>query len=236
MKGWKFLIGVLLLPLVVAETLTLGELATAWVPLGGWKALWFVSFFGGLVAWLMIYLCLPRPMWIYVLGHELTHAWAVYLSGGRVQDFHVTGGGGYVKTDTVNWWIALSPYFVPLYSLIWLGLWWSIHFYRPLEHFQPVLYAGLGLTYGFHLCFTISMIKTGQSDLTSQGTFFSLVVILGANLIFGLIFFVLMAEPITWRFFGETFWAKIQFCYGAVYQGAVWLVSFGVQLLHKTQQ
>jgi len=35
----------------------------------------------------VIYLLLPKPMWIYVFGHELTHAVWTWLMGGRVKKF-----------------------------------------------------------------------------------------------------------------------------------------------------
>ena len=37
--------------------------------------------------WLTIYLLLPKPMWVYVFGHELTHALWTWLFGGRVKKF-----------------------------------------------------------------------------------------------------------------------------------------------------
>ena len=67
-------------------------------------------------------------MWLYVLGHEFTHALAAMLAGGKVSAFHVSSKGGHVLTDRVNWWIALSPYFVPIYALIWMALWITVEF------------------------------------------------------------------------------------------------------------
>ena len=41
----------------------------------------------------------------------------------------------------------------------------------------------LGLTWAFHLSFTLWMIPKGQSDLSHHGTFFSLVIIYMMNLL-----------------------------------------------------
>ena len=57
-------------------------------------------------------------MVLYVFGHELTHALWVWLMGGRVSRFRVGRDGGHIVTDKNNFWIALAPYFFPLYSLL----------------------------------------------------------------------------------------------------------------------
>jgi len=129
-------------------------------------------------------------MWLYVLGHEFTHALAAMLAGGKVTAFHVSAKGGHVLTDKVNWWIALSPYFIPIYALIWMALWLTVDFYHPLRDIQPLLYFGIGLFWAFHLTFTVSMANHRQTDLTGQGLVFSFTVILLINL---LMFLVLLS-------------------------------------------
>ena len=171
------------MPLIVAQLLTLRDLVLIWAPTSEWRTLWFGSFCGGFSILMILFFTLPKTLWVYVLGHELTHAWAVYLSGGKVFDFKVTSEGGHIKSDVVNWFVALSPYFVPLYTFIWTMVWISVDFYYPLDAWIWGFYVGLGFTWAFHVCFTVQMIAYGQSDLTSQGTFFSLIVILGINLL-----------------------------------------------------
>ena len=41
----------------------------------------------GVVLWLVTFFGLPRPLWLYVFGHELTHAIWVMIMGGRVHRF-----------------------------------------------------------------------------------------------------------------------------------------------------
>lgn len=182
-RFFKFLIALLLLPLLAAEIWTLIDLALRSAPAGQWRASWFASLGAGFVAWIAIFALLPRTMWLYVLGHEFTHALAAMLAGGKVTAFHVSAKGGHVLTDKVNWWIALSPYFVPIYALIWMALWITADFYHPLRDWQPVLYFGIGLFWAFHLTFTASMIHRGQTDLSGEGYVFSFVVILLINLL-----------------------------------------------------
>ena len=69
-------------------------------------------FFGlGVVMWLIVFFALPRPLVIYVFGHELTHALWVWMMGGRVSDFHVSREGGHIISDKHNVWIAWRPIF-----------------------------------------------------------------------------------------------------------------------------
>ena len=196
-KLLKFVIALALLPLVAGEIRTLIDLARAAASAGPWREGWAVSFGAGFVTWLLVFFLLPRTMWLYVLGHEFTHALAAMLAGGKISSFQVSAKGGHVITDRVNWWIALSPYFVPIYALIWMALWLSVDFWHPLKAYQPILYFGLGIFWCFHLTFTVSMFHFGQTDLTNQGIIFSAVVILLINLIFFLFLFSLLAHNLT---------------------------------------
>jgi len=195
-KLLKFLIALALVPLVVAEVSTLIDLARTAVPAGQWSDAWALSLLAGFVVWLLIFVLLPRPMWLYVLGHEFTHALAAMLAGGKVSAFKVTSKGGHIMTDRVNWWIALSPYFVPIYALVWIALWLTIDFYHPLKEWQPVLFFGIGLFWCFHLSFTVSMFHLRQTDLTGQGIVFSATIILLFNLIIFLFFFSLLTKDL----------------------------------------
>jgi len=183
-KVLKFAVGLLLLPLLAAAVLVLGDLSRLFWENRAWDRAWFWALGGGFALWLAAYFALPRPMWLYVFGHELTHALAVYLHAGEVYRFHVSKRGGHVITDKTSWFISLSPYFVPLYTAFLLGLWLIAAFWWPqLGRWIWVLFAGIGVTWGFHLTFTVSMIRGGQQDLRGEGVFFSLVVIVLLNLL-----------------------------------------------------
>jgi hypothetical protein len=204
-KFLKFLIALALMPLLAGEVWTLIDLARRAVPEGQWAQTWFLSFAAGFLTWLVTYFILPRTMWLYVLGHEFTHAVAAMLAGGKIASFQVSAKGGHVITDRVNWWITLSPYFIPLYALLWMALWLSIDFYHPLTAWQPILYFGLGLFWCFHLTFTASMMHLKQSDLSSQGFVFSFVIIGLINLMMFLILFSLLAHGLTMVDVGKLF-------------------------------
>ncbi len=208
-KLLKLVIGLALVPLVAGEVWTLIDLARAALPTGGWTQAWFVSLGAGVVTWLVVFFFLPRTMWLYVLGHEFTHALAAMLAGGKISSFQVTDKGGHVITDRVNWWITLAPYFIPIYALIWSALWLSIDFWHPLKAYQPIFYFGLGLLWCFHLTFTTSMLHLKQSDLSSQGFIFSIVVILLINLVMFLVVFALLAHDMTFAQIGTGFLHRV---------------------------
>lgn len=223
-KLLKFLIALALLPLVAGEVWTLIDLARAAIPRGQWPDAWFVSFGAGFVTWLLVFVLLPRTMWLYVLGHEFTHALAAMLAGGKVSSFKVSAKGGHVMTDRVNWWITLSPYFVPIYALIWIALWLTVDFYHPLRTWQPILYFGIGLFWAFHLTFTVSMLRIEQTDISSQGYLFSSVVILLINLL--IVLFLLSILTHDMRMTGQIFLQRTSHCYVVagheIWLGAMW--------------
>ena len=214
-------IGLLLLPLLVAAAWTLLDLSRVLWSGREWGHPWFWALGGGMALWIAVYLALPRPVWVYVLGHELTHALAVYLHGGEVYRFHVSKRGGHIISDKNNWFISLAPYFLPLYSLLWIALWWSVNFYWPLAPYAWLLYAGIGLTWGFHLTFTFSMIRDGQSDLTSQGVFFSLVLILLLNMLGIAAGLTAVMDHLSYLQLAKTLGSRIWACYLATGHG-IW--------------
>jgi hypothetical protein len=97
---------------------------------GAGKALWFVIQQGGRAdavwvpmlagagCWLVVWLLLPKPMLLYVFGHELTHAVWTWLMGGRVKRFKAGAKGGHVVVTKNNFVICLAPYFFPLYAVL----------------------------------------------------------------------------------------------------------------------
>ncbi len=228
-KLLKFVIGLALAPAVAGEIWTLYDLARAVLPAGEWTQAWFLSLGAGVLTWFIVYFFMPRTMWLYVLGHELTHAFAAMMAGGKVSSFQVTEKGGHVITDRVNWWITLSPYFVPLYALIWSALWLTIDFYHPLRAYQPILYFGIGLFWCFHLTFTTSMLHLRQSDLSSQGFVFSFVVILLINLVFFLIVFALLAHGQPFADTALLLWHRVEQAYSITGQQIASLAAWAWQ-------
>jgi hypothetical protein len=211
LKFLKFLIALALLPLVAAEVWTLIDLARVSIPSAQWRESWFVSFILGFIAWLIIFIGLPRTLWLYVLGHEFTHALAVMMAGGKITSFQVSSTGGHVMTDRVSWWIGLAPYFVPIYALVWMALWLTVDFYHPLKLWLPVFYFGIGFFWAFHVTFTVSMLHPRQTDLSREGYLFSGVIIALFNLITVLLLLALLGHDLPRA--GRAFWQRIESSY-----------------------
>ncbi|CAF0695445.1 hypothetical protein [Candidatus Methylacidithermus pantelleriae] len=198
MRWLKNLLATTLLPALASELATLGELTGQTLGHGQWKNLASLSFASGFLIWLAIYFLLPRPFWLYVLGHELTHALLAYLHGAQVYSFRVSSHGGAITTNRTGVLIALAPYIIPLYTLLWVALWKIVDYYYSLSAYQWLLYAGMGLTWGFHFSFTLSMMKECQPDFQEHGYFFSWVLIAGANLLWALVFLALTNPAVSW--------------------------------------
>jgi hypothetical protein len=162
---------------------------------------WFFSL--GTLLWMITFFGLPRPMLLYVFGHELTHALWTWLMGGKVRQFHVSRTGGYVVTDTNNFWISLAPYFFPLYSIFVLLLYGGLGVFVDLEPYRCWLFGLVGFTWSFHVTFAIWMLWNGQTDLIEHGTFFSMMVIYLVNFSVLSIMLMVACRDVTLSYFGK---------------------------------
>ena len=80
-KWCKFILAVLLLPLCAGAVEALwrvlrqsSDASTIWVAL-----------ISGAACWTVVFVLLPKPMWLYVVGHEFTHVLWTWLFGGKVK-------------------------------------------------------------------------------------------------------------------------------------------------------
>ncbi|MGC2626319.1 MAG: hypothetical protein WA269_05725 [Candidatus Udaeobacter sp.] len=209
-KWVKFIFAVFLLPMcgVLTQTFfTVFARAAVTQRLWAGEEFWFFSL--GAVLWLITFFGLPRPILIYVFGHELTHALWVWLMGGRVSQFRVGPDGGHVVTTKTNFWIALAPYFFPIYSILTIGIYGGLSLFLNMQPYGRLLYAVIGATWAFHFTFTCWMIPKNQTDLTDQGTFFSLVVIYLMNLSLLSVMLILASRQITFESFGVDLLANL---------------------------
>jgi len=200
----KFIVALFLLPIcaILSQTFfTAFARATVSQRLWAGEEFWF--FFLGVVLWLIAFFGLPRPIILYVFGHELTHALWVWLMGGRVSKFQVGRDGGHIVASRSNFFIALAPYFFPLYSILAIAVYGCFAMFYNVQGYGRLLYAAIGATWAFHLTFTCWMIPKSQTDLREHGTFFSLVVIYLMNLLLLTVLLVVAAPQITFADFGS---------------------------------
>jgi hypothetical protein len=176
-KWCKMIVGLLLLPACVGAAWALwlvvrasGSADTTWVPA-----------LAGALCWVVIYLLLPKPMWIYVVGHELTHALWTWLQGGRVKRFKASSNGGHVIVSRSNFVVALAPYFFPVYAVLVVALFLAGDLIWNWRHYLVWFHLLLGAAYSFHVTLTWHILKHEQSDITEQGYIFSAVIIFLGN-------------------------------------------------------
>jgi len=202
-KWVKFIVALFLLPICAILSQTFfTSFARATVSERLWAGVEFWFFSLGAVLWLIAFFGLPRPIVLYVFGHELTHALWVWLMGGRVSRFKVGREGGHILTDKNNFLIALAPYFFPLYSILVIALYGALSLFVNMQPYGRPLYALIGGTWAFHLTFTCWMIPKNQSDLSDNGTIFSLVVIYLINLLLLSAMLIIVSPHITFASFG----------------------------------
>jgi len=179
MPKWaKTIIAILLLPFCIGAVQALfkvlaqtGQADTIWVATAG-----------GAACWLVIFLLLPKPMRIYVFGHELTHALWTWAFGGRVKKFKATSDGGHVVVTKNNFMIALAPYFFPLYVVLVVCCFVIGHLLWGWTRYVVWFHLLVGAAYAFHITLTWHILQTRQSDITSQGYLFSAVIIFLGNI------------------------------------------------------
>lgn len=123
------------------------------------------------------------PPAVYVFGHELTHALAVIISGGKVTSFKVRADGGMITATESSPFIALAPYFLPVYTVIVVAAYNIIDLFVPMSGMRMLYLFLLGLTYGFHIGCTAAYTRSYQPDLRDEGIVFSMVMIYLANII-----------------------------------------------------
>lgn len=179
MPKWaKVILAVLLLPLCAGAVLALLRVLRE---TGNADTFW-VAFIGGAACWLVVFLLLPKPMLVYVFGHELTHALWTWLCGGRVKKFKASAKGGHVVISKSNFLIVLAPYFFPLYVVLVVAGFFLGHVLLGWGRHQLWLHLLVGAAYAFHLTLTWHILQTRQTDITSEGYLFSAVIIFLGNI------------------------------------------------------
>lgn len=177
-KIYFWILAVTLLPLVYASFSVLLQM-TPHLVREGWQVWWLYG--AGILAYGLTEILFKKPMWIYVVGHEMTHAISGILSGARVHHFRASSRGGEVRLSKSNFLIALSPYIIPFYSLLVIGV------YAIASHWvkNPYLVYGfqflVGATLAFHVSLTYHAIHKRQPDLKILGLFLSMTIIALGN-------------------------------------------------------
>lgn len=150
---------------------------------------------------------LPRPFRTYVLAHEMTHAFWGMLMGAKVGKMKIAKNGGHVMLSKSNFLISLAPYFFPFYTGLVIAVWCIAALFTDLSAYEPWWLAAVGLTWGFHVTFTVYMLSQSQPDVQENGRLFSYVIIYLANLFFVALWMILIGSP-TFSGTGALLWQE----------------------------
>jgi hypothetical protein len=176
----RLLIGVLLLPLSASLSWAAAK-ALAGVAMGASAAAPFVAGIGLMtVAWLIgRHVLEPEgrfawgmrtARWMYVLGHELTHAMAAWTSGGSVFAIHVEEKGGHVDLSHSSAFVALAPYCVPFHALLVVAGYRVLIWLRPTAQAEALFLLLMGGALAFHALMTWeTLTQVKQPDLDAAG-------------------------------------------------------------------
>lgn len=194
---FKFIIGVALVPACAVSTLTLVRLICSLQPetdsIFPAAGLAMAAGFG---LWLLVFLFLPRTARTYVLAHELTHALWGSLMGARIHRIHVARDAGSVTLSKTNFLITLAPYFFPLYTALVVAIYFVSSFFTDVERYYLLWLGLVGLTWGFHITFTITTLMQHQSDIREGGHLFSYTVIYLFNVL-GITLWIVLVSAAT---------------------------------------
>ena len=176
----RLLVGVLLMPLSAALFWAAAQ-AMAGVAMGGAAAAPFVAGMGLMtVAWLLgshvvdpggpFGWLMRAARWLYVMGHELTHAMAAWSSGGKVFDIHVEEKGGHVDLSHSSAFVALAPYCVPFHALAVVAFYRLLIWLRPQAQAEALFLLLMGGALAFHALMTWeTLTQVKQPDLDDAG-------------------------------------------------------------------
>ena len=179
-----FLTGLLLLPLCWGAARALPDLFPfAVVNHPPWIAPSILALCAGYGVWTLVYLCMPPSVRVYIWGHELTHALWGLLTGARVGPIRVRSTGGSVALSEAGIWTTLAPYLVPFYTVIVVLLRLLLGLVVDMTRWELVWLFLVGLTWSFHITYTLRSLLQHQPDIQACGRLFSYPLILLFNLL-----------------------------------------------------
>ncbi len=176
----RLLVGLLLLPLSGALFWAAAK-ALAGVAMGAAAAAPFVSGMGLMtVAWLLgnhvvephgaFAWVMRAARWLYVMGHELTHAIAAWTTGGSVYAIHVEESGGHVDLSHSSAFVALAPYCVPFHALAVVLGYRLLLWLKPAAQAEALFLLLMGAALAFHALMTWeTLTQVKQPDLEAAG-------------------------------------------------------------------
>jgi len=134
----------------------------------GGASAYFLEGFAGYI--LLHFAGLLRLRRMYVFAHEFTHALAVWMTGGKVYRFVVRSDSGHVDLSHSGPFVALAPYWIPLYTLAVVAAYRLLLWAGEPLYAREVFLVLMGVSLAFHFAHTVESLWTAQqSDLGELG-------------------------------------------------------------------
>ena len=175
----KIILALLLLPFCIGSVMALWQVI---IQSDSIETIWITTL-AGAISWTIIYIFIPEPRWMYVLGHELTHALWSFPFGGKLKKIKVSSRGGHVAITKSNFLVSLAPYFFPLYVVLIVIIFSIGNFFWNLTPYISYFYFLIGITYSFLFSLTLKILKIKQPDIVGEGYIFSTVIIFLGNML-----------------------------------------------------
>ncbi len=167
----------------------------------------------GVGVYALIHFLFKKPILLYIFGHELTHAISVFLCRGRVKSFRVSRRGGGVGSTKANFFISLSPYLFPIYTILVVVVYFFLALFLDVSKYLAVFLFVVGLTWAFHIFLTLYFLGQGQKDVVRSGRIFSLPLIYITNLLILLIILCCLSRQIALKDFFQLLIQEFQVFY-----------------------
>jgi len=140
-------------------------------------------FLWGVFSYAALHLFIFKPHFVYNLGHEVVHVFSTWLSFGKAKNLKASGEGGSVRTTKSNFFINISPYFIPVYTLILCLAYFLLEKFGDASPYAAYFVFFIGFTLAMHIIMTVDSLKVSQPDLIKTGYLFSLSLIYVINII-----------------------------------------------------
>ena len=177
-KILKIFLGILLIPIDIFLIMNFCNEITVIPALTAAQAM----FFYGITTYVAMHIFIIKPDFLYVFGHESTHALTAKIFGGKIFDFKVSSKGGSVKTNKTNTAVALTPYMFPFYTVLLSLIYVVAGFFKDIKPFAGYFLFAVGMSLTFHIVQTAEFLRNKQSDIIKSGYIFSMPLIVLVNL------------------------------------------------------
>ncbi|MFH1837235.1 MAG: hypothetical protein ABH862_03875 [Candidatus Omnitrophota bacterium] len=214
LKIFRTLIGLLILPVAIGTAKAFGSAISDISFLNG--VLHLLE--RGVLIYVLFHVLVLRPVYIYVLAHEFVHVIATWICGGKIVSFNVRPSGGNVVTSKTNFFIELSPYFVPLYTII-VGMIFAVirATGKGPVFMSEILLFLIGITLALHLVMTAEALRVQQPDIMKSGIIFSYALIFIGNLVVVIGVFSIIFADVNFMDFIRNAYSSSMEIYRAVY-------------------